>query len=73
MDIQNLEEDEEPNEVQDIREDTLGEAIKMVEFGKAPGKENITPEVIKYMAREGCDRLAKLMSDIIRKAKVLKN
>lgn len=54
------------------RKEKLKEVINRAELGKAPGKNNITPEIIKYIGKDGIDWLQDLMDDIIRIKKIPK-
>ena len=54
-------------EIENIQEKEVIDAIEKLKVGKAPGIDNITPEMIKYMGDEGTKQLTKVMNDIIKK------
>lgn len=63
---------EEPSS-KDISRDELEEAIKTLRLGKAPGKDTISPEMIKYMGEVGKEKLLQLMNNILKAKRVPKD
>ncbi|GLV37383.1 hypothetical protein CBL_10650 [Carabus blaptoides fortunei] len=45
-------------------EKEIVEALRKIKVGKAPGNDNITPEMIKYTDEEGLNQLTEILNDI---------
>lgn len=70
-----LEEEDDINDKQEIeliKKEEMLEAIRKLKLGKASGRDNIQPEMIKYMGEEGTKKLTEIMNEAIKSKKVPK-